>query len=101
MLRHDLVQPVRRDLPIGIERGAEERLVPLPFDDEAVEAARLAVKDIESFRSYAKATGVDVVKVETKAEPVRDGWIKAVYFAAGAITGFSGCFILLSSLGVI
>ena len=94
--------PIREDLTYT----SQEEKVPYIFTsasniDEAIEAARHAVNDIESFRSYAKATGVDVVKVETKAEPVRDGWIKAVYFAAGAITGFSGCFILLSSLGVI
>ncbi|WP_291288564.1 hypothetical protein [Enorma sp.] len=61
--------------------------------DEALEMALYAIYDAQSFREYAKATGVDVVKVK------KDIGVGAAsgFFAAGV----AFCAFVLWCLGVI
>lgn len=59
--------------------------------DHALEKAFLAISDARSFREYARATGVDVVKEEISVG------MASLCFAAGAVA----CLFVLWCLGVI
>ena len=59
--------------------------------DEALEIARHAIYDAQSFREYGKATGVDVLKKDI-----------SVGMALGCFaTGVAACLFVLWCLGVI
>ena len=59
--------------------------------DEALEIAKSAIHDAQSFRDYSKATGVDVVKKDISLG------MASGFFAAGA----AFCAFVLWCLGVI
>lgn len=64
--------------------------------DEALRIARCAILDAESFRDYAKATGVDVVKEKVVNKRII-GWSAVTSFIFGAIA----CFLFLWVIRVI
>lgn len=59
--------------------------------DKALEKAVYAIYDAQSFREYARATGVDVVKEEISVG------MASLCFTAGAVA----CLLVLWCLGVI
>lgn len=84
--------PLRKDLTF--ERSGTE--VPYLYTDakdidEALRKATFALRDAQSFREYAKATGTDVVKKEF------DWSWAAICFVFGVCC----CLLVLISLGVI